>query len=100
MALNERPDRIYFTLPSGDRLPLPLVPWNPQEFSLPGNCIVFGDAKLVAFYDGESRTGAIFINHPSSPCWKLIQPCVRDEFFSHAELDFELLGLCQPQESR
>ena len=93
MALNERPHRIFFTLPSGDRVPLPLFPWNLQEFSLPGSCKVFGDGKVVAFYDGETCTGAIFVDRPGEPFWKLVQPCRRDDFFSFAELDFELLNL-------
>ena len=94
MALNQRPERIYFTLPTGDKLPLPLVPWDPTEFTLPGNARIFGDGRLVAFYDGVSRTGAIWINHPEAPCWKLFQPCLRDAFFEHAELDYELSMLC------
>ena len=86
-----KPTRQYFSLPSGDRLPLPLFPWEHSEFSLVGNSQVLAGGRLVALYDETSRTGAIWHNFSGLQFWKLIQPCRRDDFFAGAKIDADYL---------
>ena len=88
---HDKPERIYFELPSGDRLPLPFFPWEPSEFSLPGNSKVLAGGRLIALYDETSRTGAVYFDAPPVPFWKIVQPCVREDFFRGVMVDEELL---------
>lgn len=71
--------REYLSMPSGDKIPAPL-PYNVVEFNLPGNMQVHLGGALVAVYDGESRTGAIWCSWPR-PYWSVLQPILRDDFF-------------------
>jgi hypothetical protein len=66
-------------LSDGSRLPLPIPP-ETVEFCLPGNSREILQGRVVAAYDGSTRTGAIWCGEPV-PSWHLLQPCLREDFF-------------------
>ena len=75
-------ERRYFTLPNGDRLPLPYLP-NLAEFQLPGNFREYPQQEAYAFYDDDTRTGAIY--RVEECAWRLVQPCTRQAFWEWVE---------------
>lgn len=72
-------ERRYFDLPDGRKLPLPHLP-NFNEFLLPGNFIDHSDIGFLAFFDDDTRTGAMYFWRNQN--WQMFQPVTRESFAS------------------
>ena len=70
-------------LPNGRIVAMPLTPrW--EEFALVGRAREYAAAGMWAFYDPETRTGAIYyLRHDA---WQLQQPVQEENFWLHAEI--------------
>lgn len=78
--------RDVLVLDDGRTLRLP-IPVDNAELALPGNALEVQPGVVIACYDGQSRTGLLWSALPS-PYWTLIQPCLREDFFSRIVPDF------------
>ena len=79
--------RVYFTLPDGRRLSLPFLP-NLAEFQLPGNFRAYPQQGAFALYDGDTRTGAVYL--VDEQAWRLVQPVLREPFWEFVEAQLRL----------
>lgn len=75
-------ERLFFQLPDGRLLPLPFR-HNNREFGLKGNFREFPAGGFLAFFDDDTRTGAMY--YPAQQIWQLVQPYTREQFWHHCE---------------